>query len=98
MRDENPPPLVPLGGKVSDGPPVSLFVAADFVAKFDEFIRQPAQKMRVAVVPIGDPRMRKDAKAEPPVHATLAREQTSSYTASYCSTIRDAVNCSQARL
>src|SRR5581483_9928966 len=68
---------VALQRKISDGPAVALFVAAHFVSKIEKLLRQPAQEVGVAMVPVGEPRMGKDPETQTPVHATLAVEQTS---------------------
>ena len=77
IRLRLPNRILSLAGQVRDRPSLALFVTADLMPELHQLTGETAQKVRISVVPIGDPGMSKDAKAEPPVHPTLACEQTS---------------------
>jgi len=82
-----------LGGEILHRPAIALLVAANLVAELDQLMGQTAQEVRVAVVPIRDPRVRKKAKAQARVHAILATDDRICwYALSYSATIRAAVN------
>src|SRR4051794_40737609 len=89
-RLNRPCPL--LAYQVAQRPRTQLFIAADPVAHAHEFAHQPAQKMRIAVVPVRNPRMREVRNGQLTAHAAVISVRTvCSYRARYSSAIRSAL-------
>jgi len=57
-------PLAFLADKISQRPGTQLFIAADLMAHADKLAHESTQKMRVAVVPVGNKRMTKKCDPE----------------------------------
>jgi hypothetical protein len=54
---------ITFGSEIPHRPSIAFFVATDFMPKSHEGARQTAQKVGIAMVPVGNPRVRKEAKA-----------------------------------
>ena len=55
--------------KIGQGPGAERFIATDLVPQVPEFASQPAQKMGVAMVPVGNPGVSKISDIEASAHA-----------------------------
>src|SRR5579862_6776862 len=59
--------------EVAQRPRALLLITAHAVSQADQLTRQPAQKMGIAVIPIGKPRVSKDAELQLAAHAATLR-------------------------
>src|SRR5207248_3753920 len=88
-----------LGDEVLHAPCVLRFVHVDARSAFDQFGRDAAEEMGVAVVPVGEQRMAEDddVHATAPVGSGLAIGRSAPYADRYCAAIRSGSICSARR-